>query len=119
MPSRARTRPTRTASGPGSPDRARAARVDALGSRREKAQRLAMARSHDREVPTVERCDLRLTEALAESDDRRVDEPQIEVGVLALELSRSLEVVERQRLQPIGAGGDVVHEHVPRLLPKE
>ena len=62
-----------------------------------------MARADDREVTLVESRHLRLVEALAEGDHGRVDEAQVERLVLAFELGRALEIVDRQRLEAVGA----------------
>lgn len=78
-----------------------------------------MARPNEREVAAVERRHLRLPEALAERDHRRVDQSEVEALVGRLELGGSPKVGLVGLDQPVCAGRKVVDERRPRVTAKE
>lgn len=67
------------------------------GLLRQQLQRRTVPGADDREVPAVERRHLRLVETLAEGDDGRVDQPEVQPRVRALELGGPREVARLQR----------------------
>ena len=78
-----------------------------------------MRRADNGEVASIECCHLRFAETLAERDDRGVDEPEVEILVLALQIGGPSQVVERESLQAVAAGTDVVDEDLPGFGTKE
>lgn len=78
-----------------------------------------MAGADHREVASVERRNLLLAERLAECDHRGVDESEVEIPIPALELCSSLEVSDRERLEPVAARGDVLDEQTPGVRTQE
>ena len=49
--------------------------------------------AHDAEVAAVERCDLGLVKSLDKRDDACIDNPETEVGVLALQCCAACQVI--------------------------
>ena len=67
------------------------------------------------EVPMVEGGDLGLAQAFARRDDARVNDPQAEIPVLALQLRATAEVGVRGMLGAVGACRQVCHEGEPHI----
>lgn len=74
-----------------------------------------MRRTNCSEVPPVESCQLRLGEALEESDDARIHDSETEVGIRRLKGSAPPEILGVRVLDAIGAVDDIVHEREPRF----
>jgi hypothetical protein len=72
-----------------------------------------MARANDREVPAIERRDLRLTEPLARDHHPSVDKAQIQGFVGALDLGGSNQAILVEVVEAVGAGRDVFDEGLP------
>ena len=81
-------------------DRAVVATRGDPGSSGQERERLRMPRPDDREVPAVERRDLRLAEPLCRRDDGSVDRAEWEIRVLLNELRHPLQIGSGWRLEP-------------------
>jgi len=75
-----------------------------------------VGRSHDTEVPVVERRDLVLAESLGQGDKARVHNPQPEVTIGFLERSAAKEIGNAWVLKSVGAGQQVVEECRPHVI---
>lgn len=86
---------------------------------RKQCQVAAMVGSHDREVATVERRDLRLVKLFAGRDHGGVDQAELERGVLALQFGSADERGLRKLMKAVRAACDVLDERLPGRMPVE
>ncbi len=81
----------------------------------QQTQRVGVGGAHDAEVPAVERCDLGLVKSLGKRDEACVDNPETEVGVLALKCCAACQVSRGRLLGAVGAAQEILKEHQPHL----
>jgi len=74
-----------------------------------------MARPHGAEVTMIQRCELRLAEALDERDHARIDDSEREIDVVGLERTAPLQIRRRRLIHAVGTRENVVEEREPDL----
>lgn len=71
-----------------------------------------MTWTHDREVPVIERCELRLTQSLGDRQHGGVDESQAQIGVALKEAPDPHVVLVQERFDPERAPGAIIQERL-------
>jgi hypothetical protein len=81
----------------------------------DKLESASVPQPHRREMADVTRCDATDAEILSEDYDRRVDQTEAKVGVLAINRHGPRKLVDRRRRIRERPAREVVHESIHRL----
>lgn len=100
-------------------DRAGRARPDYSVSVREETKCPAVTRANHREIAAVQGRHLFFFEPFAQRDDRRIDKAKVKIGVLALQLGGSHDVLLIESNKAICTCTEIFDEHTPRLVTQQ